>query len=457
MREMESQRPGDQLSHGSIGAPSSPALASPQEEVQWEFRGDAPLHEFSSAQPIDEQLPETVPIPSQQEELRDAAINSTEKRSRLDFSETCSTAHRSSPYNGDHVLNQPWDFIQAQLNQSRLSLSEEEESANLVAQQSDNASKDAKAPPQRKSEQQQKRPYNTRSRPNISYADGGSSSDEDDDPEAGSSPDTASRARAQETSKNASPANGKAAETTTDTSPNNQQSEERVESESPRTAERKRRQRPKTPLPIDDETQRVPTALPATPPVTDQRPKKRQRRQPKRPSTATKPRSRARNKQPVGASPAARPNTACSKLVSHQPAQVSSNARDENRPVQRREPAYPANVDKNGEEQDGSSVEESADSTEVTTPSVLPSPQRISCMQALAPPCKPLPPPPSPPLAFEDLQDSVESIPAARPPFIGDLSILTPRNVSRRDEEIGHRLQEIHKASVMPHSLLIIF
>ncbi|OAA77063.1 hypothetical protein LEL_06747 [Akanthomyces lecanii RCEF 1005] len=445
LMDIEPQQRSDHWSRGSIGRPSS-AAQSNVEEVDWQFQEDAAPGPFSSAQTHDEQLPETVPIPSQLEDIRLTTIETIEGRDCLDFSETCTTAHRSSPFAMNDAMDNPFEFVSRQSQMTHLPASEDGEPASLLGERPGKTSKRAKVPRKTAAEQMPKKPYNTRSGPKVSYADGESSSDEDNDLEEVSSLDAASHSRAQNANKKTSPDKSMARRAAKEASPKRKRREERVDSKITQTAEtRRRRQRPKTPLPIDDETQRVPTTLLTTPPVTDQRPKKCQKRQSQRLS-AVKPKPQANNKKPENASPAAGPMTGSEELGSEQSAHVLSDARSDNGRTQLCGPAHPGDVDQNEEEQDGSSVAESIHSTRMTIPSVQPSPQRISSMQVPLP-FHQLPPPLSLPLVSQDVQDSIESMPAARPPLMGDLSILMSRNVSRRDEDIGHRLQEIHKAS----------
>ncbi|OAR02231.1 hypothetical protein LLEC1_03821 [Akanthomyces lecanii] len=436
---VEGQQQSDDRSRGSIGHPSS-AAQSNVDDVDWGFRP------FSSAQPHDEQLPETVPIPSQLEDIRTKTIETIEGRNRLDFSETCTTAHRSSPFNMIDALIDPFEFVPRQSQMQHLSASIDGEPADIIGQRPSKASKSARASPRRAPTQRREKPYNTRSGPQVSYADGDSSFDGEDDSDVVSSPDIASRPRAQNANKKTSPKEVKAPGAVKKVSPKRKRLEARVDDESPQATERrKRKQRPKTPLPIDDETQRVPITLPTTPPVTDQRPKRYQKRQSKRPP-ATKPKARGKNKKPQNAAPAAALVTTSPELGSEQPAQVPSDAHSDNACTALHETAPLDDFDQNEEAQDGISIAESTHSTSMTTPSMQPSPQRISSMQVPLLSRQPQPPP-SLPLGFEDVQDSVESVPAARPPFMGDLSALVPRNASRRDEDICHRLQEIHKAN----------
>lgn len=330
-------------------------------------------------------------------------------------------------------------------------LSEDGEPANLLDEPPSKVLKGTKVPSKRHPEQRVRKPYNTRSGPKVSYVDGESSADEDDDSEAILSPDAVSRSRARNVTKKTSLDKAKGPKASNGVFLKRRRPEEQVDSEAPQTAERrKRRQRPKTPLPIDDETQRVPTMLLTTPPVTDQRPKKCQgRRAQGLPAVESKP--RARNKKLENASSEADMITS-PELGSEQPTQVSSDSRSENGHPQFYNVALPEEIAQNEEDQDGSSIEQLAPSTRMTTPSVQPSPRRISSMQVPLP-SRQLPARPSPPLIHEDVQDSVESASASRPPFMGDRSILMSRNVSKRDQDIGHRLQEIHKASALFSSI----
>ncbi|KAM3512558.1 hypothetical protein MY11210_003821 [Beauveria gryllotalpidicola] len=445
LRNIELLRHRGPLSHASTGPRSSPARGNSQ-DGEWQLEGDAPLHEFSSAQTNDEQLPETAPIPSQLVEIRDAPMNATRRSARLDLSETCSTTRRSTPCSSDDFIG-PWDFVSVQSEVSHLSASEEaEEPAGPAIEHPKTPLKGVVVPSKRKSEQQQKRPYNTRAKPKISYADGESSSDEEDESEIVAPPETAARTSAKKSTKKVSPAKDNAANPAKKPSLKKQEPEKRDETEIPRVRENgKRKQRRKTPLPIDDETQTVPTTLPATPPVSDQRPKKRQKCQTRRAPAATGLIPCNKNHGQENTSPAARPNTTSPELGSDQPLHVPSSVGSENRRAPCLGHSPLVDIVQDDEDQDASSVVVSAHSTEMTTPGALPSPRRISSMQAPAPSYQPLPRPLSPPSVLENVRESIEFMPVTRPALAGDLSLLMSRNVSRRDEDIGHRLQEIHK------------
>ncbi|OAA55736.1 hypothetical protein ISF_07841 [Cordyceps fumosorosea ARSEF 2679] len=217
----------------------------------------------------------------------------------------------------------------------------------------------------------------------------------------------------------------------------------------PQTAERrKKRQRRKTPLPMDEVTLIVPSTLPATPPVSTERPKKRQRRQPRETPAKLKPKTRAANTMPKNVSPVPIQVTTSPELGSSQPAEVIFDASFEDLYPQNHSPAPAETVVPYDEEQDESSGAGSTHSTGMTTPSTVPSPRRISSTQVPVLSHPPIPRPPSTPFIYDEVQDSVESITATRPPLMRDLSTLVPKIVSRRDEDIGHRLQDIHKRVV---------
>ncbi|ATY59803.1 hypothetical protein A9K55_005447 [Cordyceps militaris] len=443
LRDMQPQRQNDHWSCGSMGRPSSPSRGNSR-DARWDFQEDASLHEFSSAQPRNDQLPETVPIPSQLE-MHNGAIKTTEKSNYLDISETCSTARRSTPCVGSD-LDHPWDFIHERSEVSHLSASDADEPAAPAVEQPDKASRSAGAPQTTNPEQQKKKAYNTRSRANISYMDGLSSSDEDA-PDAAASPDKAPRPPAQKTAKKASPIKVSGPNPTKSISPKDNQPAARAESESPQTGERrKKRQRRKTPLPIDEETQTVQAKLPATPPVSEQRPKKRLKRQPRRLLTLEKSQPRTKNKKQKNASPVPILVATSPELGSEQPAQEPQSPSSENGRSPSHSHDYVAVVDRDDEEDDGSSMSDSTLSTELTTPSAIPSLRRVSSFQIpVVQPPQPLPLPPPSPSVFKQVRDSIELIPSTRPPFISELSTVMSRNASKRDEDIGQRLEEIHK------------
>ncbi|KAM3441579.1 hypothetical protein NHJ13734_002803 [Beauveria thailandica] len=450
LRNIELLRHRGPLSQASTGPRSSPARDNFL-DGEWQLEGDAPLHEFSSARQNDGQLPETAPIPSQLVEIRDAPMNATRRPARLDLSETCSTTRRSTPCSSDDFAG-PWDFVSVQSDVSHLSASEEtEEPAGPAIDQPNPPQKGVVVPSKRKSEQQQKRPYNTRAKPKISYADGESSSDEENEPEVVAPPETAARASAKKSTRKMSPAKDNAAKPAKKPSPKKQGPEKRDESAIPRVREnKKRRQRRKTPLPIDEETQTVPTTLPATPPVSDQRPKKQQKYQTRKAPAETRLNPCSKNSGQENTPSAARPNTSTSpKLGSDQPLHVPSSVGSEDMRASCLDHSPLADIVQDDEDQDVSSMVVSVHSTEMTTPGALPSPKLISSIQAPVPSYQPLPRPMSPALVFENVKESIESIPIIRPAPAGDLSLLMSRNVSRRDEEIGHRLQEIHKRIVV--------
>ncbi|TQV90409.1 hypothetical protein IF1G_10888 [Cordyceps javanica] len=442
MTGMESQRQHDHWSHGSIGPPSSPAQDNTQ-EARWQFQADAVLHEFSSAQHNDEQLPETVPIPSQLEELGDGAGKSTNGRNYLDMSETCSTARRSSPCKGDD-LDHPWDFVNEQSIPSDLSVSNStgEHDSSIVEEVC--ASQAVEALPEKKSEEQQKRPYNTRSRANISYAPSEHASTQED-PRTLSSPNFASESRAKKPRRKVSPAKNNTTNSTRRTSPRHLKTTEQADNKSPQTLEkRKRRQRRKTPLAIDEETQTVQTTLPATPPVSAQRPMKRQRHQLKQALAKQQAKPPTRNKEQQIVSPAPARKVDHVQHGPDQPVQLPSSPDSENkRSMSLSSDAAPdINLHQNG--QDDSSIADSIQSTEMTTPSTLPSLRRISSIQIPITSHQPLTSHSSPSVSHE-IRQSNEAGAMMRPPLVRNLSTIVPRIVSRGEEDIGHRLQEIHK------------
>ncbi|KAM3488360.1 hypothetical protein MY3957_008343 [Beauveria namnaoensis] len=447
LRDIELQRHRGPLSHSSTGPRSSPARGHSL-DGEWQLEGDAPLHEFSSAHPDDGQLPETAPIPSGLVEIRDAPMNATRRPARLDLSETCSTTRRSTPCSSDHFIG-PWDFVSVQSDVSHLSASEEAEepAGPAIEHPKKPPQKAVVLPSKRKSEQQQKRPYNTRAKPKISYADGDSSSDEEDEFEEVAPPETAARASAKKSTKKMSPVKNNATKPAKKPSPKTQEPEKRDESEVLRVRENgRRRQRRKTPLPIDDETQTVPITLPATPPVSAHRPRKHQKCQTQKAPAASRLKPYSKNNDQENTPQAARPNTSTSpQLGSDQPLHLPSSIGSENMRVSCLEHSPLADIVQDDEDQDVSSMMVSVHSTEVTTPGAPPSPKRISSMQGPIPSYQPLPRPTSPPRVFENVRESIEFMPVTRPALAGDLSLLMSRNVSRRDEDIGHRLQEIHK------------
>ncbi|KAJ6781512.1 hypothetical protein PWT90_08098 [Aphanocladium album] len=433
---------GMDCSQASQGSRSSSARHNAP-AVNWQFGNDAENHAFSSAQPCNEQLPETVPIPSQLEATHVEVLGGIESHRRLDYSETCSTARRSSPCNSG-FMNNLWDFSNEESNISDLSRSNDaaksaagpDEQASTAPKRT-KKSKPAKASPRNNSELEQTRTYNTRPRAEISYADGESSSSSSDDSEVDEPPRSAPRPQAK--SKKPSPAKNPAPKATAENSPKNRgPAEESFQSESPQTAEKARkRQRPKTPLPMDSQSYIVPSTLPATPPVSTRQAKKRQRRQTRQP--AAKKLRRRENEQSKKTSPAVAANNGSVEGDPAQSARPPTNLHNGDASDQHYETAEVPNEAQSQGDQNNDEVTESRHSTERTTPSVVSSPKRISSMQVPIPSHQyesPLPPPPG----LNEIQESVEAIPVARPRHFGGLSILMSRDVSQRQEDIVQRI-----------------
>ncbi|KAJ3479199.1 hypothetical protein NLG97_g8382 [Lecanicillium saksenae] len=477
---------GMDCSQASRGDRSSPVQGN-LSDFNWLLSEGSADHDLSGGGPYSGQLPETVPIPSQLEVAQAEVVESIENRRRLDYSETCSTTRRSSPCHSGFTGN-PWDFGNGRTEIVDLNGPEEETEVDALRDLVPEAPKRAKvssttkAPPNKKSEQQQKKPYNTRPRRKISYADNESSSgdseasgvDESPEPEprpwpADSSKDTsatkkpshAKLAKKPSPAKKHSPAkkpNGtkkpgpvmnysrakqQVEKPATRNSPKGDVSaEESTENKSPQTSEKgRKRQRPKTPLPIDDQTHIVPPTLPATPPGSNGPAKKRQRRQnPRQPAKGScRSKKKPSKKTPLDApaignsiesdpiQPAQPPITPQTRDAGHQ-CHATTEAPNEEQP----------------RAENDDHTQESAHSTERTTPSALPSPRRISSVQVPIPSHQnPLPLPL--PSSFNEFRESVDPIQVIRPRPLRGLSALMSRDISRRDEDIGQRLQEIHK------------
>lgn len=448
------------------------------------FQEHAAVHEFSSAQSNNAQLPETVPIPSQLEMLRVGSRETTEAHRRLDYSETCSTARRSSPCRAS-VADIQWDFDGESANLPHVSVEAEELAAR--AEEATKSPRGTETQKIKKLGKKGKKPYNTRPRRKISYADGESSSDDGDDSDEPFSPNT--RSRAAENAKRISPTNDsvrkhakesptkkKTRKSAKTSLPKEKEpTQARTESESPQTAAKRKRQRPKTPLPMDEDTHIVP--VPATPPVSDEAPKKRQKRQKKQPAAAKKQPAVAKQpprnkKQPREASPAAEASVFSlgpdSNLSAQQPLALH---RDDMPPGKYIAPEFVVEggheEEREDEERESSGSEESDHLTEVTTPTEMPN---LRCISNIEVPIASHQPPPkfaslplyaaptsptSPPPGTDEVRDSVESpLPLHTRPF-GGLSVLMARNVSRNDEDISNRLQEIHKVGIVSKSSFI--
>lgn len=115
---------------GTLGTRSSPASRN-QPETTWQF-DDPAVSMLSSVADHVEDMPETVPVPTQPEQLQlqdaDKTFPSIEMLG-IDASETCSTTRRSSPC-GFGNTQPSWDFGDGDSDESETSHSRDMESAN---------------------------------------------------------------------------------------------------------------------------------------------------------------------------------------------------------------------------------------------------------------------------------------------------------------------------------------
>ena len=97
---------------GSATRRSSPVRDEETPQDIWQFGDEESLRTFSSAKSGKSKLPDTVPIPAGSNEESQDVQQQAENQRRVDFSETASTVHRSSPCGVDleETLKHIWEF-----------------------------------------------------------------------------------------------------------------------------------------------------------------------------------------------------------------------------------------------------------------------------------------------------------------------------------------------------------
>lgn len=482
----EQPHPGDEsfLSRGSFGAASSPDRGNQANaNSPWLFDDIVPFAEFSSVRVHDEPLPETVPIPTQMQNLHlEHAVNATE-RSRVDVSETCSTALRSSPCNPDYN-SQIWEF-DAESDCSRDAAAPSTSTENK--KESTSKTKAANKKPQPQEQVREGKTYNTRPRRKIVYADDGNSSEDDDDPEEQYIPSAqnATGERTRQSEKQNCPKISSTQKSAKDANPKNIQSpceDSNDAQDSASTREKKRKQRPKNPLPFNKQTQVILSRQPATPPLSEKRPKKRTTRWVSAPIYVASE-SEAEDSIVVASDILSEIEDCPELSESEEQLELRPDRPNEGSNVERRVSASPAppvdevpeanhgeELESNNrrtdhlnnnpsagfhqipqvqpvEEQRASTVADSTESTNITSPCVSEHSKISPEIRAPAelPKTQPLTVPSS--ARVDETPSSVFTALQAQQEYFGGLGILSSRHASKQDEDVNRRFQDVHGVS----------
>lgn len=482
------QHPGDEsfLSRGSLGAASSPDRGNQANaNSPWLFDDIAPLTQFSSVPVNGAPLPETVPIPPQMQNLHLQHAANAAKRSRVDVSETCSTARRSSPCNPDYN-SQIWEF-DADSESSRDAVPPSTSIKNKKEAASKTKAVKSNKKPQSQKQVREIKTYNTRPRRKIVYADDGNGSEDDDDVEEQCIPSTqnATGERPKQPAKKSSPKINSTEKSTKDASPKNTTSpceDLNAPRGSASTREKKRKQRPKAPLPFDEETQVILFRRPATPPVSERRSKKRAKRRvsasvyvssdeevedtivvasdmlsededfselcepdEQLESRSDRPCEGSDVKRPASASPAAS-QVDEAREANHGEVQEKNN-RDTNQASSSRAEAHKIPSAQPVEERRDSTVADSTESTNMTSPCASERSKTSPEIRAPVelPQAQPLVVPSS--TRVDDTTSSIFSALRAQQEYFGGLGIMASRHASRKDEDVSRRFQDVHGVS----------